>query len=487
MKNFKLLSLLLTISLLVCLLPAQALAVDDPVVTASSAIVMDMDTGDVLYEKDSDRPVSAGTMVTLMTALLVGDAIDQGSITLEDTVTASDSFQYNLTEGASTAGIQPGERMTVGDLLYCAALASAADACNVLAEYVGGSTGAFVDTMNARAQELGCTATSFQNADGIEPAGQTTARDLAKIARALTGSTAARTPFSAVSYSVPATDMTETRTLTNSNALLDEASPLYYSYAYGFRNAALTDGGYAMVAAATYDEIDVAAVVIGCPDSDTRFNDARALFDWVFDNFSYRTILSSTENLTTLPVAMGDPSTVGVRCEDAVSIILPKEQDLGQVEYRPVYQYEREQTTLQAPLEAGQYLGEVTAYLDGVERGSARLVAASAVDISRLEYLRGQWEAMTQNESVRQLITILIVILGVYLLLVIFYRVQRVRHVRSLRRARKDRAIARSQQEIQWLDIPEDEDEDAGVGYFQNGQEGYDDYPPEDDYDDYDQ
>ena len=89
MKNFKLLSLLLIISLFVCLLPAYALAVDDPVVTASSAIVMDMDTGDVLYEKDSDRPVSAGTLVTLMTALLVGDAIDQNTITPDDAVTGT--------------------------------------------------------------------------------------------------------------------------------------------------------------------------------------------------------------------------------------------------------------------------------------------------------------------------------------------------------------------------------------------------------------
>lgn len=495
MKKFKLLSLLLIISLFACLLPAQALAVTDPAVTADSAIVMDTATGNVLFEKNSGRTVSVGAFATLMTALVVSDAVDQGTISLEDTVTASNTFQYNLAEGVSSAGIQPGETMTVNDLLYCAALASAADACNILAEHVSGSTGSFVEAMNAKAQALGCTGTSFLNANGVEPAGQTTTRDLAIIARALTESTVICTPFSVVTYTVAGTNMTDTRTLTNSNALLDSESPFYYSYAYGFRNAALTDGGYAMVAAATYDDLDIVAVVLGCPDGDARFSDARTLLDWVFTNFSYRQILSSTENLTTIPVEMGDPSSVGVRGEDAIRIILPNDQDLGQVDYQISYLHERENVPLQAPLEAAQYLGDVTVYMDGVERGTARLVTASAVDISRLQYLRTQLQAMAENESVRQLITILLIILGVYLLLVIFYFFQRMMHLHSLRRARKDRAIAQAKQEIQWLDIPEELDEpDQSISYFQNGRhaQSYEDgeypedqYPPEDDYEDY--
>ncbi len=493
MKKFKLLSLLLIISLFACLLPVQALAVADPAVAADSAIVMDTDTGNVLFEKNSGRTVSAGTLATLMTTLVVGDAVEDNSITVEDTVTASNSVQYNLAEGVSSAGIQPGETMTVNDLLYCVALASAADACNALAEYVSGSADAFVQAMNAKAQALGCSGTSFLNANGVDPAGQTNARDLAVIARALAESTVICTPFSSVSYTVSGTNMTEPRTLTNSNALLDSDSPYYYSYAYGFRNAALTDGGYSMVAAATYDDLDIVAVVLGCPDSDTRFSDARTLLDWVFTNFSYRQILSSTENLTTVPVEMGDPSSVGVRGEDAIRIILPNDQDLGQVDYRISYLHERENAPLQAPLEAAQYLGDVTVVMDGVERGTSRLVTASAVDISRLQYLRTQLQAMAQNESVRQLITILFIILGVYLLLVIFYFFQRVLHLHSLRRARKDRAIAQAKQEIQWLDIPEELDEpDQPIGYFQSGRhaQGYEDYPqdqypPEDDYGDY--
>lgn len=493
MKKFKLLSLLLIISLFVCLMPVQALALDDPQVSAASAVVMDVATGKVLFEKDSDRSVSVGTLATLMTALVVGDAVDQNQLTLEDIVTASSSFQANLTEGVPTASIQPGETLTVNDLLYCVALASAADACNILAEQVSGSIGEFVNAMNAKAQTLGCTGTSFLNANGVEPAGQTTVLDLAVIGRALTGSTAIRTPFSAFTYSVPATDMTETRSLTNSNSLLDSESPFYYSYAYGFRNATLADGGAAMVAAATYDEMEIVAVVVGCPDSDSRFNDVRTLFDWVFNNFSYRTILSNTENLTTIPVKLGDPDSVGVRGEDAIRAILPNDQDLGKVEYQITYQHEQNGTALEAPLDAAQYLGDVTVLLDGEAQGTSRLVAASSVDVSRLQYLRTQLEAMTQNESVRQLVTILIVILGIYLLLVIFYLIQRMLHLHSLRRARKDRAISRAQQEIQWLDIPEGElDDGAPIGYFQDGSQdqGYeeypeDQYPPEDGYDDY--
>ena len=490
MKKFKLLVLLLILSLFVCLLPVQGLAVDDPSITAESAIVMDVATGDVLFEKNSERSVSAGTLATLMTALIVGDAIDQNTVSLDDTVTATENFRYNLVEGVTTAGISPGETMTVNDLLYCTALAAAADASNILAEHVSGSTAAFVEAMNAKAQQLGCAGTSFLNANGVEPAGQTCARDLAVIIRALTDSTAVRTPFSVASYTTSPTDMADARTLTSSNALLDSASPFYYADAYGFRNAVLTDGGYAMAAAATYNDLDVIAVVIGCPDGDSRFADTRTLFDWVFNNFSYRQILSNTENLTTIPVEMGDPSSVGVRGEDAIRIILPNDQQLGQVDYQITYLHEQNGAALQAPVEAAQYLGDVTVIMDGVARGTSRLVAASAVDISRLQYLRTQLETMAQNESVRQLVTILVVILGIYLLLVAFYLLQRVLHLHSLRRARKDRAIARARQEIQGLDIPDNEldEPDQPIGYFQDGQQEQDyddpdqDYPPEDQY-----
>ena len=462
MKKFKLLSLLLIISLFVCMFPAHALALDMPVLSAGSAIVMDVKTGEVLYRQNETQPFSPGTLTVLMTALVVSDAIDAQSIALDDPVTASGSFSYNLTPDTGTAGILPGEIMTVNDLLYCAALTSARDACNILAEHTSGSVDAFVAAMNAKAEALGCASTHFVNANGIEAAGQqTSVQDLALIIRALTNSSAASTPFGVSTHTVAATNMTAARGLTNANAMLDSGSEYYYEYLYGYKGAQLSNGTYAMASAASYNEMDIIAIVAGSPDSASRYADARTLLEWVFGNFSYREILSNTQSLATLPVELGDPGTVNIRAEDQLRIILPNDQDLGNVEYRITYRHEQEGAVLQAPISAAQYMGDVTVYLDGVEQGSSKLVAASGVDISRLEYLRTQLKVLIQNDSVRQLITILAVILGIYILLVAFYLIQRLLHLHSLRRARKDRAIARARQEIEWLDIPA-----QGEGYL---------------------
>lgn len=473
MKKNKILFFLLSAAMFFSLLPIPGLAADDPALTSASAVLMDADTGNILFEKDGSRTMDSAAANSLMTALLVCEAIQNQQITSDDDVTAPGDVLYNLmTEGAATLdpAIQPGEIMTVGDLLHAILLRSAGDACNTLAAFISGSASGFVQTMNTRAQELGCADTSFQDTNGQTPGQRTTAQDVARIARAAAAVPALVNVCSSASYTIGVTNMAGERVLANSNQLMSTDSEFYYGEAYGLKAGYSAVDGYCAFASASSDGINAIAIVMGNPDGSARFRDVISLLDWVFDNYSYRVVLSDTEAIDNVAVTLGTTDSIAVRPDNSIRLLLPNDRDLGDVQYVTSYYHEQENRDLIAPVEDGAILGEVSVYIGGQPLGSARLVAAGTSDMSRLEYLRNQVSELLHSEAVHKLIRALVIMLTVYLLLVLFYWFQRVRHLVSLRRAKRARARSLAQQEIAWLDIPEQPDEDASIDYF----------PPED-------
>lgn len=475
MKKFKILPLVLALLMALSLLPVSALAVSEPEIGANAAIIVDSDSGEVYYAKNADARVQPASTTKMMTALLVVEAVERGELALTDAVTASYNANYNLEDDSTdaTPRIQEGEAMTVENLLYCVMLASANEACNILAEHLSGSVSAFVSRMNDRAAELGCDNTHFTNANGLEEEDHySSAADLALIARE-----AMTHPFFAqvcgtYSYTVPETNMNGARELENSNKLLEKGGEYYYDYAYGIKTGFFTNAGYCLVSAAEKDNMDVICVVMGSVDLGDQFLDSVTLYDWFFNNYEYRQILSSAETVVTVPVEMGTAETVGVRAEDVVSVILPRDYDATRIGYQYTLYNEASGQRLEAPLNAGEALGEITVVeLDEGGNtvrtfGTSRLVAASSVDMSRMEYIRTQISDLFQEPMVRRIITILIVLLAVYILLVLFYYIQRVRHVTSVRQAKRERALRQTAEEAQWLAIPEEPDEDPGIEYF---------------------
>ncbi len=280
MKKFKILPFILIIVLALGIFPVSAGALDDPSVSASAAVLMNADTGDILYEKNGTATVQPASTTKMMTALLVVEAIEAGDISLTDEVTAYQDCQYNLEEDSSNANptIEPGEIMTVEDLLYCAMLQSANEACNILAEYVSGSVSSFVELMNQRAEELGCTGTHFSNANGLEASDHyTTAEDFALIAKEAVTHAMFLTVCGAASYTVSATNMAEARSLTNTNQLLVSSSDYYYEYAYGIKTGYFANAGYCLVSAANYNDMNVICVVMGSTTSNGQFADSLTL------------------------------------------------------------------------------------------------------------------------------------------------------------------------------------------------------------------
>ena len=476
MKKFKLLPLILILLLSVSMLSAPAMALSQPDISATAAILMDAQSGEVYYEKNADMSIQPASTTKLVTALLVAEAAERGEISLSDTVTADEACLANLDEDSSDCSprLEPGEILTVEELLYCVMLASANEASNLLAAYVSGSESAFVDAMNARVQEIGCTGTHFSNANGLEDSDHySTARDFALIAQEAMRHSLVKDIADTLRHTVPETNIAPARDLTNTNSLLNPDSEFYYDAAYGIKTGYHESAGYCLVSAAAQDDIDVICVVMGGQSMNDQFYDTLTLYRWLYENYEYRPILSSTDTVVTVPVRMGDAESVGARSEDTISVILPNDYDLGKIGYQYVLYHEQSGDQLEAPINAGEVLGEITVVeLDDSGNavrtfGSSKLVAASTVEMSRMDYIRSQLAELVQTGPVRKIITILIILLAAYLLLVVFYYIQRIRHLRSLRQAKKERAERRAEEEAQWLTFPEEpENNEPAIDFF---------------------
>lgn len=446
MKKTKILLLLLIIALAASMLALPAAAVDDPSVSAAAALLMNTDTGEVYYELNADDQRSPASTTKIMTALLVIEAVENGQFTLDDSVAAYDDCQTGMDEESTSAdpAIEPGEILSVRDLLYCAMLPSANEACNILAEYTSGSIGDFVVRMNERAAELGCTGTHFNNPNGLEDGSHySTARDMALIAQEAVRHEQFVALCSASSYAVGATNVNDVRYLDNSNQFVNPNSGYYNADIYGVKTGYTSAAGGCLVAAIERDGIDLIAVILGDTvndDEDLRYDDAITLFNWLYDNYSYQQVLSSTDSVINVPVALATSETVAGRPDTGINVLLPNDFDMDSVEYEYVVYSERDASPLVAPVGAGTILGEVTVSADGRVFGTVNIVATNTAELSKSVYLKNSIKTILQQPVIHKLLVILIIVVALYLILSFFYVVQHSRYKRSLRQARQARA-----------------------------------------------
>ena len=454
MRKFKLLPIVLIACLLLAALPGPALALDDPVIHAASAALVDPDSGRVYYELNSGQRAYPASLTKVMTVLLAVEAVERGEVAESDQVTASESAMEGMVEDGSTAGIVPGETMSFLDLLYCAMLSSANEACNIIAEHVSGSISAFVELMNERAAEFGCSGTNFTNTHGLPDENHySTAADMALITREALSHQLFTTLCNTVTYTVPATNVSEQRSLSNSNALINPSSvygsAYYYEYAHGVKTGHTNDAGYCLISTAERDGIRLLAVVMGCQAVERadgsgyelqNFTDSVTLYNWVFDNFSLQEIVSSSEMITDVAVEMGSGvDRVSLRPSTVVSAVVADDTDISAIERQVVVYSERDGEPLVAPVSAGAVLGELTLVLNGDVLGTSELVASTSVELSRVEYMRARLAETFGRPAVIAAIVVLVLLAVVYFILVARYRALHRRHVRDVRRARAER------------------------------------------------
>ena len=260
----RIVSLLLCLALALCLLPCSALADNDFWVDAKAALLIDLNSGEILYESNAGAQVYPASLTKIMTAIL---AIENGN--LDDVVTASANALTGLDPDGTSVWLTSGEQMTLHDLLYCIMLASANDACNVVAEHIAGSIDSFVDMMNQKAKELGCKDTHFHNAHGLpDEEHWTTARDLAVITQYAIQNPTFWEICTTPAYTVPATNVFDARILATTNSM--ETTYKYYTYydarVQGVKTGYTAAAGRCLIVTGKDGDNRLLSVVCGAPD-----------------------------------------------------------------------------------------------------------------------------------------------------------------------------------------------------------------------------
>ena len=340
----KLISILLSAVLLLCVLPAvRAEGLDVP---APSAILMDAATGTVLYEKNADEKLPPASVTKIMTLLLVMEALDSGRIGWDDMVTASEAA---AAKGGSQVYLEVGEQMSMDEMLKSVVVSSANDCATALAEHVAGSEAAFVEKMNARAAELGMENTHFVNCTGLDDGENasehlTTARDIAIMSRELL------THEEIKKYTTIWMDTVRNGQfgLSNTNKLVR-----FYEGTTGLKTGYTSTAGHCLSASAERDGMELIAVVLHCESSTDRFRSAKALLDYGFANYA----LADTqpeEPLQPVRVILGEESTLTPVLQQTAPILVEKGELAGVTRTVTLCQ------EVEAPVEAGQQLGTLT-------------------------------------------------------------------------------------------------------------------------------
>jgi D-alanyl-D-alanine carboxypeptidase (penicillin-binding protein 5/6) len=456
MKKTGIFSFFMAVCLFLTLLAPAASALDAPPLHSAKAVVLaDMDSGRLLYEMNKDEQRSPASLTKIMTVMLAVEALERGEVSLDEMVTAQADCLAGLNTDSSTSGIQPGEIISYQDLLYCAMVHSANEACNILAHRVSGSVPAFVELMNRRAAELGCTSTHFSDPNGLSNENHyTTAYEMYLITREALEHPLFAEICNTRGYDMAATNLSQARSFANSNALITADSEYGSSYVYpaaaGVKTGFTQLAGYCLVSTAEKDGVRLLAVVMGCDgwlnagiDEYENFTDTIKLYNWAFSNFSYRQAVSSLSTVTRVEVenAVETDAYASLRPQNDVTLLLPKDLNLESVELSPTIYTEK----LVAPIEAGTVLGRAEILIDGRSYGSVDLVNALKVELSRKEFVNRRVHETFSSPWIIVLIVVLAILAIGYLTLVLRYRAQRRKYLRrkrelAARRAARERS-----------------------------------------------
>lgn len=359
-----------------------ALASNSPALDATAALLVSPDSGMVLYSKNADQKRYPASTTKIMTALLTLENVSN----LDETVTSEAVDFENVTADSSNAGILLGEQVTVRDLLYALMLPSANEAAYMLARHVGGSWEQFVDMMNDRAAELGCTGTHFCNPCGLhEEDHYTTAHDLYLIAKEAMKDVTFRDIVSTVQHRMAKTNLHEERIIYTTNQLIFSSfQPWSYANCVGIKTGHTSQAGNCFVGYAEYGDAKLFSVVLGCSDSSKEypsvaasFTDTKKLCQWGFENFTSKTLARQGEEVTYTKVKLStDTNQLLLTAKADVVALLPKDLDVKELEL-----VEDIPEEVKAPVKAGDPIGTATYRYNGTDYGTVELVALN--DISR--------------------------------------------------------------------------------------------------------
>ena len=458
MKKFNIFTvLLIAVTITAVLLTPVSLALDDPDIKAESALMVEIESGIILYQNDMNKRVAPGGAARVMTLLLAVEAIENEQLSLLDKVTPSETLFAGIEEDDTVLGIEPGETMKLEDLLYSAYISGAADACNIIAEYLAGDINTFVQRMNLKALALGCKETHFSNPGGLSDFEQyTTAWDQYLIFKDAVEHTLFVKIAGTPAYKTNPTIFVRERSLINTNEMLRTDSQHYYQRCIAGCFDSNTESGQNFLTCADNGELTFITVLFGAAQreeeavqateetedeaeiyevTDTVLLETRRLLDWGFDNFAWQIVLDESEIVARENVEMADGTgNVELRPDRTISVLARTDLTTEEIVKDVILFSWRNDGSLTAPIMEGTVLGEVTVMIDGSERGRAELIAAREVGLNEKMYIQNQLNETLEKKWVQLSIGLFLTVVIGYVVLVI----HDIKRRRKKRRAMED-------------------------------------------------
>lgn len=362
---------------LACLAASNINALEPPSINAKGAIIGEMKTGETVYELNADQKLYPASTTKIMTAIL---ALENGDPS--DVVTVSANAVDSLEDSGSNVLLKEGEQMNFLDMVTYLLVASGNDAANALAEHIAGSSDAFVQMMNDKALELGCTNTHFVNPHGLHDENHyTTARDLLKIAEYAMANETFASIVKIDRTTLPATNMRGEQTISTTNHLISRwrSRDYYYDGAIGIKTGSTTPAGLCLVSGVESGDLTYITVILGAEKGEDgslgSFTETIKLLDYARSGFSLQPIVQNTDPVAEAPVALGkDTDSVVLSPSGGVTVLLPVDFDPSKVEITCTVD-----ENIKAPIEKGQVLGSAVYSYNGKEYATVDLVASDAV------------------------------------------------------------------------------------------------------------
>ena len=347
-------------------LPTPAAAANEDsmplVLSSASALLMEKETGTVLLQQNAHQKLEPASVTKVMTLLLVMEAVDSGRISLDDMVTVS---THAAGMGGSQVYLKEGEQLPVSEMIKCVTVVSGNDCAVALAEHLAGSETAFVTQMNQRAQELGMADTTFLNCTGLPAQGHmTSAYDIALMSRELILNHPDIRQYTTIW-------MDSIRDgafgLTNTNRLVR-----FYEGATGLKTGSTDSALYCMSATAERDGMELISVVMAAPTAADRFEDAKAMLDYGFGAYTLMQVYPESP-LAPIPVLLGTVGQIQPELERECRVLVRKGEE-GSVTTKLTLAQD-----LEAPVEAGQKVGELEILVNGETRDTLAIISSQEV------------------------------------------------------------------------------------------------------------
>lgn len=335
---------------------------------SGSAILIEQNSGQILYEHNIHEQLRPASVTKLMTILLIMEALDNGKITLDTPIPCSEEAS---SMGGSQIWLDTTETLTVHEMLKAICVVSANDCTVAMAEYLGGSTSNFVNMMNDKAKELGMNDTCFKNCHGLDEDGHVTSSyDIALMSRELLNNHPNITNYTTIYMDSLRDGKSE---LVNTNKLVRN-----YSGCTGLKTGSTSLALYNLSASATRDDLSLIAVVMKAPTSAKRFSEAKKLLDYGFNNFAYKEFGKKGDTVQKINVNKGIKPEIEV-CLEESSYILLKKENLTQIDQEIILD-----SNIHAPISANQKLGEVHLLSNGETINTINLVAKN--DVKKISF-----------------------------------------------------------------------------------------------------